>query len=266
MACHLKGLAGKVALVTGSTSGIGLSIVNHLADLRCNVILNGFGETKHIEDVQTNLKRQNIKVNFFEDDLSTVQGNLTLCDNIYRIYPTGVDILVNNAGFQHVSPVETFPTAKWEQMIGLMLTSPFLLVQKFLPEMKRKEWGRIINISSVHGLVASPYKAAYVSAKHGVHGLTKVVALETAETGITCNAICPGFVDTPIYQKQVESRSQTDGCSYDEASRRILELNHPTLQPIGTHQVAKFVEFLCYEAASQITGSCLTMDGGWTAR
>ncbi|XP_071181255.1 D-beta-hydroxybutyrate dehydrogenase-like isoform X2 [Mytilus edulis] len=225
MACHLKGLAGKVALVTGSTSGIGLSIVNHLADLRCNVILNGFGETKHIEDVQTNLKRQNIKVNFFEDDLSTVQGNLTLCDNIYRIYPTGVDILVNNA-----------------------------------------EWGRIINISSVHGLVASPYKAAYVSAKHGLHGLTKVVALETAGTGVTCNAICPGFVDTPIYQKQVESRSQNDGCSYDEASRRILQLNHPTLQPVGTHQVAKFVEFLCSEAASQITGSCLTMDGGWTAR
>ncbi|VDI09184.1 Hypothetical predicted protein [Mytilus galloprovincialis] len=193
------------------------------------------------------------------------------CNIVFTRSDQGVATVASNADvsdkcFQHVSPVETFPTAKWEQMIGLMLTSPFLLVQKFLPEMKRKEWGRIINISSVHGLVASPYKAAYVSAKHGVHGLTKVVALETAETGITCNAICPGFVDTPIYQKQVESRSQTDGCSYDEASRRILELNHPTLQPIGTHQVAKFVEFLCYEAASQITGSCLTMDGGWTAR
>ncbi|KAL5017514.1 hypothetical protein ScPMuIL_007103 [Solemya velum] len=265
--CTASGLKTQVALVTGSTSGIGQGVAESLASRGCNVILNGFGDPNAIKTIQNDIEsKYNVEADFVDGDLSKQEEIQKLCQQIDELYPKGIDILVNNAGLQHVSPVEEFPVERWDLLIAVMLSAPFHLTRHFLPKMKTKGWGRIVNLASIHGIVASPNKAAYVSAKHGVLGLTKVVALEAATSGVTCNALCPGFVETEIFKKQIEARAQQEGCSYNEAKRLILQLVHPTMEPVGVDQVSEYVAFICSRAADQMTGSIMTMDGGWTAR
>ncbi|ESO97895.1 hypothetical protein LOTGIDRAFT_209094 [Lottia gigantea] len=259
------GLHGKVALVTGSTSGIGRGIAEGLASRGCNIILNGFGAPNEIKDLEADIiKKYDTKVHHFQGDLSRSNDVQRLIDDAFKIYPGGVDILINNAGLQYVSPVESFPAEKWNLLLSIMLTAPFLLTQRCIPTMKSKGWGRIINISSAHGLVASPYKAAYVSAKHGIMGLTKVVALEMAGSGITCNTVCPGYVETPLFINQAKDKAVEKGISVDDAKKDIVKV-HPSGEPVKVEEISETVCFLCSSSANQITGTNITMDGGWTA-
>ncbi|KAL3856719.1 hypothetical protein ACJMK2_011442 [Sinanodonta woodiana] len=263
----VRALQNKVALVTGSTSGIGLEVATVLARNGANIVLNGFCDPKEIDNIQVRLKRKyEVDIHYVGGDLTKRNDVNTLCQKVDSLCPNGLDILVNNAGFQHVSRIEDFPLEKWDELLAILLTAPFLLTQHFISRLKNKGWGRIINIASMHGLRASPNKAAYVSAKHGVLGLTKVIALETASTGVTCNAVCPGYVDTPIYRKQLERKALDEGCDLETAKKKFLQPVHPTLEVITSEQVAELVLFLCSRAADQMTGSVLTMDGGWSAR
>ncbi|XP_050408410.1 D-beta-hydroxybutyrate dehydrogenase-like [Patella vulgata] len=263
---RLAQLHGKVALITGSTSGIGKGIAEGLANRGCDVILNGFGTENEIHLLKTEInKKYGSKVNFVGGDLSKSEDIIKLSEEIFKLYPSGLDILINNAGIQYVSPIESFPPEKWDLLINLMLTAPFHLIQRFLPPMKTKGWGRIINMSSAHGHVASPNKSAYVSAKHGLMGLTKTVALEVAGTGVTCNAVCPGYVETPLFIDQARDRSKQQGITFEEAKKQIVQV-HATGEPVGIDQVGEAVCFICSPAASQMTGTSITMDGGWTAR
>ncbi len=249
-------LSGKRALITGSTSGIGLGIARVLHAKGAHIILNGFGDEAEIVKIQKELN-----ADYINTDLSSEQGVIDL------IKQTGdVDILVNNAGIQHTSPIENFPSDKWNLIMNLMLSAPFFATKAALPSMKSKGWGRIINIASVHGLVASPFKSAYVSAKHGVIGLTKVTALENAEAGVTCNAICPGWVLTPLVQKQIDAIAEKEGISNDEARVILLSEKEPTLDFTTPEDIGEMVAFLCSDAARNITGSAYTMDGAWSAR
>jgi 3-hydroxybutyrate dehydrogenase len=255
-------LEGKVALVTGSTSGIGLGIARELADAGADLVLNGFGDTKEIEALRAGLAEDfKVRVRYDGADLSKPAEVRRMVERCSR-----VDILVNNAGIQHTAPLEEFPDERWDAVLAINLSSNFHAVKAVLPQMRERNWGRIINIASAHGLVASATKAAYVAAKHGVLGLTKVIALETAATGITCNAICPGWVLTPLVQKQIDDLSQKHGVSSEEAKRRLLEEKQPSGEFATPEQIGALAVFLCSEAAGQIRGAALPVDGGWTAQ
>ncbi|NRT57593.1 3-hydroxybutyrate dehydrogenase [Sphaerotilus uruguayifluvii] len=255
-------LKGKTALVTGSTSGIGLGVALCLARQGANVILNGFGDA---EGPKAEVAALGVKVGYHGADMSRpadIEAMMAYAQAEFG----GVDILVNNAGIQHVATVEDFPVERWDAVIAINLSSTFHTTRLALPSMKAKNWGRIINIASVHGLVASTQKAAYVAAKHGVIGLTKVTALENATTGVTCNAICPGWVLTPLVQKQVDARAARDGVDNDEAVRRLLGEKQPSLQFTTPEQLGELAVFLCSSAADNVRGVAWNVDGGWTAQ
>jgi len=260
-------LEKRVALVTGSTSGVGLAVAHGLASRGCHILLNGFGDDQLIKSLKTDFKSNyNKNADYLPVDLSKESEIEKYITEVKILYPQGVDILVNNAGFQHVSPIEDFPVEKWNSIIAVLLSAPFHLTRLLLPDMRHNIWGRIINLASVHSIRASPFKAAYVSAKHGLAGLTKVVALETAGSGVTCNAVSPGFVDTPILQMQVKALAEREHLSYDEAKAKFLAIYHPSKEAVGLDQIAEMVVFLCSEAASQTTGTNVVIDGGWTAK
>lgn len=259
-------LKGKRAVVTGSTSGIGLGIARALAAEGADIMLNGFGEAAEIDKLRQGLARDyKVKVAFSGADISQAAQ---IRDMIRKTGEElgGVDILVNNAGIQHTAPVESFPAERWDAILAINLSSNFHAIQAVLPQMRSRDWGRIINIASTHGLVASPQKAAYVAAKHGVVGLTKVVALETATTGITCNAICPGWVLTPLVQKQVDARAAQANISQDRAKIELLSEKTPSREFVTPEQIGALAVFLCSEAAKQVRGAAWPIDGAWTAQ
>lgn len=259
-------LKGKTALVTGSTSGIGLGIAQALAAEGCNIVLNGFGDAQEIEAERQGLERQaGVSVTHSGADMSK-PAEITAMIAEAQAQFGSLDILVNNAGIQHVAPIETFPPDDWDRIIAINLTAVFHGIRAVLPGMREKGWGRIINTASVHGLVASVHKAAYVTAKHGVIGLTKVVALETAGAGITCNAICPGWVLTPLVSKQIEAHAQEHGLTFEEAKVAIVEKKQPSKDFVTQEQIGQLVCFLCGDGADQITGAALNIDGGWLAQ
>ncbi len=259
-------LKGKAALVTGSTSGIGLGIARALATQGADLLLNGFGTAAQIREIRTALETEfRVRALHSDADLSRPEQAVAMVDRCVRELGR-IDILVNNAGIQHVSPIEDFPPEKWDQVIAVNLSSNFHTIRSALPHMRTSNWGRIINIASVHGLVASTAKAAYVAAKHGVIGLTKVVALETAATGITCNAICPGWVLTPLVQAQIDVLAARGGLSTEEAGRKLLAEKQPSLAFATPEQIGGLAVFLCSPAADQMRGSVLSVDGGWAAQ
>jgi 3-hydroxybutyrate dehydrogenase len=255
-------LNGKTALVTGSTSGIGLGIALTLARQGVNIVLNGFGDA---EGPKAEVAALGVKVGYHGADMSRageIEAMMAYIDQEFG----GCDILVNNAGIQHVAAVEDFPVERWDAIIAINLTSAFHTTRLALPGMKTKGWGRIINVASTHGLVASAQKSAYVAAKHGIVGFTKSVALETATTGITVNAICPGWVLTPLVQKQVDARAAADGISIDEAKKRLLAEKQPSLQFTTPEELGELAVFMCSDAAANVRGQAWAMDGGWTAQ
>lgn len=259
-------LRGKTALVTGSTSGIGLGIAKTLAAQGANIILNGFGDAKFIESLQQNINHDyDVRTAYHDADMSKpdeIEAMMRFAEDKFG----GVDILVNNAGIQHVASIVEFPVEKWDQIIAINLTACFHTTRLALPSMLAKNWGRIVNISSVHGLIASPNKSAYIAAKHGLIGLTKTTALETATTGITCNAICPAWVLTPLVQKQVDDRAAQEGLSDAEMKHRMLIEKQPSGEFVTPEQLGGVVAFLCSEAASQMRGASLPVDGGCVAQ
>lgn len=259
-------LAGKLALVTGSTSGIGLGIARVLARQGANLVINGFGDPAQIEALTAELASEyGVKVAFEGADLTRVSEIEQMMTRIGQQHG-GVDILVNNAGIQHVAPVESFPVERWDMVIALNLSAAFHTTRLAVPGMKERNWGRIINIASAHGLVASAGKSAYVAAKHGIIGLTKAVALETATTGITCNAVCPGWVLTPLVQKQIDERQQKNGLSADQARADLLGEKQPSQEFVTPEQLGEVTAFLCSPGADQVRGAAWTVDGGWTAQ
>ena len=258
-------LTGKTALVTGSTSGIGLAIARALAKQGANVMLNGFGEPALIERLKKEIAGAGVKVEFNGADMTRPAEIESLVrDTAAKL--GSLDILVNNAGIQHVAPIDQFPADRWDAVIAINLSSSFHTIKHALPLMKRAGWGRIINIASSHGLVASAEKAAYVAAKHGIVGLTKVVALETARTRITCNAISPGWVLTPLVQKQIDARAAANKISPEEAKAGLLGEKQASLEFVTPEQIGGAVAFLCSEAAAQVRGIALPVDGGWLAQ
>ncbi|MDR3438394.1 3-hydroxybutyrate dehydrogenase [Telmatospirillum sp.] len=259
-------IKGQTAIVTGSTSGIGLGIARALAAEGADIMLNGFGDAATIETLRADLVREfAVQVLYNGADLSkAAQCEDLIVDTERRLGK--VDILVNNAGIQHVARVENFPTDRWDAVIAINLSSAFHTIRKVLPGMQGRGSGRIINIASTHGLVASAEKAAYVAAKHGIVGLTKVVALENAESPITCNAICPGWVLTPLVQTQIEARATREGIAVAVAERELLLEKQPTARFTTVEQLGALVVFLAGPGAANITGAALPVDGGWTAR
>jgi len=259
-----KTLLGKTALVTGSTSGLGREIAENLAAAGCQIALNGFGDSSEIETLMAHCKTAyGVNIFYHGADLTVSSEIESLIKEVHeRLGP--IDILVNNAGMQFVSPLETFPGEKWDRVIALNLTAAFHTTKAVLPGMRERKWGRIINISSAHGLVASPFKSAYVASKHGLIGLTKVTALETARDGITCNALCPGFIHTAIVEGQIDEQARTHGISRDKVVEEIILAKHPTKEFVQAHQVAAFVLLLCSEAGASTTGTSIPIDGGWT--
>lgn len=258
----MKMLEGKTALVTGSTSGIGLGIAIALAEQGANIIMNGFGEK---DAAIAQVKALGIEVEYHGADMSKaseIEDMMRFAEKRFG----GVDILVNNAGIQHVANIEDFPVDRWDAIIAINLTSAFHTTRLAMPVMKQRNWGRIINMASVHGLVASAQKSAYVAAKHGIVGLTKVTALETAQTGITCNAICPGWVLTPLVQKQVDARAEKEKVSNEEAKKLLLSEKQPSGEFVTPEQLAALAVFFCSPAATQIRGVAWNMDGGWAAQ
>jgi 3-hydroxybutyrate dehydrogenase len=258
-------LKGKTALVTGSTSGIGLGIATRMAAEGANVVLNGFGEPRAIEGVRADLSsRHKVEVVYDAADMTQPGAIRAMVEKAAAKFGA-VDVLVNNAGIQHVAPVDEFPLDKWDAIIAINLSSAFHTTRAALPGMKRKGWGRIVNIASAHALVASPYKAAYVSAKHGIAGFTKTVALEVAQQGITANAICPGYVLTPLVQNQIPDTARARGISEEAVVRDVILAAQPTKQFVKVEEVAALAAWLCSDAAASITGALLPIDGGWTA-
>lgn len=258
-------LKGKTALITGSTSGIGLGIAEGFAAEGVNMVINGFGDANEIETIRAGLaSRFGVKVIYDGADMSKPEQIEAMMARAAAEFG-GVDILVNNAGIQHVCPVDEFPTAKWDAILAINLSSAFHTTRLALPYMKSKGWGRVINVASAHALVASPFKSAYVAAKHGVMGFTKTVALEVAERGITCNAICPGYVLTPLVEKQIPDTAKARGLTEEQVKRDVLLAAQPTKKFVTVEQVAGTVVFLCSEAAASITGTNISVEGGWTA-
>jgi len=259
-------LKGKVAVVTGSTSGIGLGIAHALAGEGVDLLLNGFGEAAEIERLRTGLAAQHgVRVAYSGADMSKPAEIQALVEQATRELGR-VDILVNNAGIQHVAPVHEFPPERWDAVIAINLSATFHAIRAALPQMLARNWGRIINIASAHGLVASVNKVAYVAAKHGVVGITKVVALETAQTGVTCNAICPGWVLTPLVQKQIDALAAREKLAPEAAKARFVIEKQPSGEFATPEQIAATAVFLCSEGAAQIRGASLSVDGGWTAQ
>jgi 3-hydroxybutyrate dehydrogenase len=259
-------LKGKVAVVTGSTSGIGLGIARALAGQGANVVLNGFGDAADIERLRTGLEAEfGIRAAYHGADLSKPEEIEALVAHAEATLGPA-DVLVNNAGIQHVASIEDFPVERWDAVIAINLTAVFHGTRLVLRGMKERGWGRVINIASAHGLVASVQKSAYVAAKHGVVGLTKVTALETAGTGVTCNAICPGWVLTPLVQKQIDALAAAKGLSADAARAELLGAKQPSGQFVTPDQLGALAVFLCSDAAAQMTGAALPMDGAWTAQ
>jgi 3-hydroxybutyrate dehydrogenase len=255
-------LKGKTALVTGSTSGIGLGIAKALARQGANIVLNGFGDA---EGPKAEVAALGVQVGYHGADMSKPAEIEAMIQYAAATFGR-VDILVNNAGIQHVAPVEDFPPERWDAIIAINLSSAFHATRLALPAMKQAGWGRIINLASVHGLVASAQKSAYVAAKHGLVGLTKSVALETATTGVTCNAICPGWVLTPLVQKQVDAKAAAQGLSDEEAKKQLLAEKEPSLQFTTPEELGELAVFLCSEAGKNVRGVAWNMDGGWAAQ
>lgn len=259
-------LKGKHAVVTGSTSGIGLAIARELAANGANVVLNGFGEADAIEKERVSIELEfDVKAYYLNADLSKGDATREFISQAATALG-GIDILVNNAGIQHTDLIEDFPPERWDAIIALNLSAVFHGTAAALPHMKKQGWGRIVNIASAHGLVASANKSAYVAAKHGVVGLTKVTALENAGNGVTCNAICPGWVRTALVEKQIEALAAKMGVDVEAAAKELLSEKQPSLQFVTPKQLAGAAVFLCAEAADQMTGTTLSLDGGWTAR
>jgi 3-hydroxybutyrate dehydrogenase len=258
-------LKGKTAVITGSTSGIGLGYARAMAEKGANIVINGFGDAAAIETERAAIESEfNVKCLYSAADM-TKPDEITAMIAMAEAELGSVDILVNNAGIQYVSPIEDFPDAKWDAIIAINLTSAFHTIKAAIPGMKRRKWGRIINTASAHALVASPDKAAYVAAKHGIAGLTKVVALEAAQDGITVNAICPGYVWTPLVEKQIPDTAKARGITEEQVKHDVLLAAQPTKEFVTVEQVAAFAVFLCSDAAASITGAILPIDGGWTA-
>ncbi len=261
-----KSLSGRSAIVTGSTSGIGLGIARAFAREGANVMLNGFGDAAEIEKARAAIEAEfGVKAAYSGADMSKAADIHAMIAAAEQAFGAA-DIMVNNAGIQHVSPVDTFPPEKWDAIIAINLSSVFHGTQAVLPGMKKRGWGRIINIASAHGLVASPFKTAYVAAKHGVVGFTKSVALELAESAITANSICPGFVLTPLVEKQIADLARERGISLESAAKDVLLAPQPSKRFVMIDQVAALAVFLAGDAAGSITGSAYSIDGGWTAR
>ncbi len=259
-------LSGKTALVTGSTSGIGKAIATRIARDGANVVLNGFGDAAEIEAFRESLaSAHGVRVGYSGADLTDPEAIAGLMGYVASEFG-GVDILVNNAGTQHVAPVEEFPVARWDLIIALNLSAAFHTIRLAMPGMKEKGWGRIINTASAHALVASPFKSAYVAAKHGIAGLTKVVALEGAQDGVRCNAICPGYVYTPLVEGQIADTAKARGLTEEEVKRDVLLAAQPTKEFVKPEQVAAMASFLCSEDGNQVNGAMLQMDGGWVAQ
>jgi 3-hydroxybutyrate dehydrogenase len=255
-------LKSKTALVTGSTSGIGLGIAKALARQGANIVLNGFGDVQAAKD---EIAALGVAVEYHGADMSK-PAEIEDMMNFAASRFGRVDILVNNAGIQHVARVEDFPVERWDAIIAINLSSAFHTSRLALPAMRAANWGRIINVASTHGLVASAEKSAYVAAKHGVVGLTKVIALETATTGVTCNAICPGWVLTPLVQKQVDAKAEALGLSNEEATKLLLAEKQPSLQFTTPEQLGELAVFLCSPAANNVRGAAWNVDGGWVAQ
>ena len=257
-------LKGKNAIITGSTSGIGLGIANAFADQGINVVINGFGDKDDIEKERKALEDKGVKAIYNGADM-------TRPDEIEALIKQaademgGVDILVNNAGIQYVSKVEEFPPEKWDAIIAINLSSSFHTTRHAIPLMKKQGWGRVINMASAHGLVASPFKSAYVAAKHGILGFTKTIALEVAQDNITCNAICPGYVKTPLVEGQIKDTAKARGISEEEVKNDVMLAAQHTKKFVTVEQVADLALFLCSDAAENITGAPMRIDGGWTA-
>ncbi|HEY5082577.1 MAG TPA: 3-hydroxybutyrate dehydrogenase [Bauldia sp.] len=258
-------LKGKTALVTGSTSGIGLALATAFAAEGCNMVLNGFGDARAIEATRTGIaKKYGVTVAYSPADMTRGDEIAAMIADTEREFGT-VDILCNNAGIQHVAPIDEFPVDKWSAIIAINLISSFHTIRAALPGMKKKGWGRIIQTASAHALVASPFKSAYVAAKHGIAGLTKTVALEVATQGITVNAICPGYVWTPLVEKQIPDTAKARHMTEEEVKNDVILAAQPTKQFVTAEEVAALAVFLASDAAKSITGALLPMDGGWTA-
>ncbi|MBW7837867.1 MAG: 3-hydroxybutyrate dehydrogenase [Sphingomonadales bacterium] len=259
-------LSGRRAVVTGSTSGIGLGIARALAAAGADVMLNGFGDKAAIETTRAGLAADyGVQALYSDADMrdgDAIKAMISQAESAFG----GVDILVNNAGIQHVSAIEAFPVDKWDAIIAINLSSSFHAIRAALPGMKARGWGRIVNIASAHGLAASPFKSAYVAAKHGVVGLTKSVALEVAELDITCNALCPGYVRTPLVEGQIEDQAKAHGLPRDEVIRNVILAAQPNKRFIEVDEVAAMTLFLCSAMGRSITGAALSIDGGWVAR
>jgi len=260
-----EALAGKVSLVTGSTSGIGLGIARALAAAGSEIVLNGFGKPDEVADVQAKITSDyKVRVSYSPADMSKPAAIREMIEK--TLQSSGrLDILVNNAGIQHVAPLQDFPIEKWDAILAINLSSAFHTTRLALPSMLENKWGRIINIASAHGLVASPFKSAYVAAKHGIVGLTKVTALETAEQGITCNAVCPGYVYTPLVETQIEGQAKAHGIPREQVIRDVLLAQQPNKRFATVEELGALAVFLASEAAASITGAALPVDGGWTA-
>jgi 3-hydroxybutyrate dehydrogenase len=258
-------LKGKTALVTGSTSGIGLGIAKALARDGANIVLNGFGEAAAISAIEKEVQSFGVKTLYDAADMSKPDQIEAMVRRAEATFGR-VDVLVNNAGIQYVANIENFPVEKWDAVIAINLSSAFHTIRTALPKMKEGGWGRIINIASAHGLVASAQKSAYVASKHGIVGLTKAVALETARTRITCNAICPGWVLTPLVQKQIDDRARNENIPADKAKTDLLAEKQPSIEFVTTEQLGALANFLCSDAAAEVRGVAWNMDGGWVAQ
>jgi 3-hydroxybutyrate dehydrogenase len=258
-------LSGKVALITGSTSGIGLGIARALAAAGSDIVLNGFANPEQVKQLQKAIASDHrVRVNYYPADMSNPDAIQKMMEETLRSW-SSVDILVNNAGIQHVAALQEFPPEKWNTILAVNLSAAFHTTRLALPAMIAKQWGRIINVASAHGLVASPYKSAYVAAKHGMVGLTKVTALETAEQGVTCNAICPGYVYTPLVEAQIEGQAKAHGIAREQVIRDVLLAQQPNKRFASVEELGALTVFLASDAAASITGIALPVDGGWTA-
>jgi 3-hydroxybutyrate dehydrogenase len=257
-------LKGKTALVTGSTSGIGLGIATRFASEGANIVLNGFGDPAAIEAIKTDLAAKGVKVIYSGADMTKPDEIAAMVAAAEKEFGA-IDVLVNNAGIQHVAPIEEFPVDKWNAIIAINLSAAFHTIRAALPKMKAKGWGRIINIASAHALVASPFKVAYVAAKHGIAGITKTVALETATAKVTVNAICPGYVWTPLVEKQIPDTMKARNMTAEQVKRDVILAAQPTKEFVTIEQVAALAAYLASDDAAQVNGALLSIDGGWTA-